>query len=477
MLNLTARDGLIGPGASHLQRDHDGNLWFLSGGQVHQFDGDTISVWSERMGWPTEASCTGMRRDAFGVLWLVSNRHKLYRFDGRALSLVFSAPNGSLTDLHLDFDRTVWLGVGGQGLFHYNAGTITQYGARHGLPVDAALAYQVVRTQDGELWVGLGRGPQKGGGLRRFQEGQFTEPTEVAQFRQHSVNAMGPLVHGGFWAATDAGLIQYKNGTGHLFTAADGLAPGRVLSGFVSSDGRLWCGTEQGVSQFDGAAWSTLDVSDGLAGARVNSISEDDERDIWFATEAGLSRYRRETNPPSVEVRSLQADGRLYSDLGALPEFAAGTRLNFAFEANADRVQVRKWRYRCRIDAGIRTPSDLVLDEHLEGLGHWQRPIRAAMFEWIPAKAGTYTFAVQSIDRDLNYSEPGLVVITITAPWYTGAGFMTLLGIGVVMIGVASVFARPWWRRLIGRRFIATPGMVQSVSNSQPNPGRSEGRI
>ena len=43
----------------------------------------------------------------------------------------------------------------------------------------------------------------------------------------------------------------------------------------------------------------------------------------------------------------------------------------------------------------------------------WRRPTRSAQFEWIPEKSGSYTFEVQAIDRDLNYSESVTLSLTV----------------------------------------------------------------
>jgi two-component system response regulator HydG len=43
----------------------------------------------------------------------------------------------------------------------------------------------------------------------------------------------------------------------------------------------------------------------------------------------------------------------------------------------------------------------------------WGSPTKETSFDWIPDEAGTYTFAVQAIDRDLNYSEPATLNLTV----------------------------------------------------------------
>jgi signal transduction histidine kinase len=53
-------------------------------------------------------------------------------------------------------------------------------------------------------------------------------------------------------------------------------------------------------------------------------------------------------------------------------------------------------------------------------------------FDWVPAKAGTYSFEVQAIDRDLNYSEPVRVMMQVTLPWHAN---------GWILVPIISAFA------------------------------------
>ena len=55
---------------------------------------------------------------------------------------------------------------------------------------------------------------------------------------------------------------------------------------------------------------------------------------------------------------------------------------------------------------------------------NWLPPSKETQFEWTPPEPGTYTFAVQAIDRDLNYSIPVTLAFTVVAPWYANASVL-----------------------------------------------------
>jgi sigma-B regulation protein RsbU (phosphoserine phosphatase) len=54
----------------------------------------------------------------------------------------------------------------------------------------------------------------------------------------------------------------------------------------------------------------------------------------------------------------------------------------------------------------------------------WRKPTRATSFDFIFDRPGTYTFDVQAIDRDLNYSEPASIELTVVSPFYLRTIFL-----------------------------------------------------
>ncbi|MBM3236159.1 hypothetical protein FJZ31_07650 [Candidatus Poribacteria bacterium] len=48
----------------------------------------------------------------------------------------------------------------------------------------------------------------------------------------------------------------------------------------------------------------------------------------------------------------------------------------------------------------------------------WRKPTKEDTFDEVFDNPGTYTFEVQAIDRDLNYSEPATLTLHINRPWW-----------------------------------------------------------
>jgi hypothetical protein len=140
-------------------------------------------------------------------------------------------------------------------------------------------------------------------------------------------------------------------------------------------------------------------------------MAQDYDGAFWLAGTFGLTRYQpaRATNrAPAVAV---QAD-QLHTDLKALPKITAGRLVTFKCSTVDFRTRPEKRLYRYAVLPGRGDTAPAKTD------AAWKPPTRAPQFEWLTAEAGEFTFFVQSIDRDFNYSPSALAHLTIVPPWY-----------------------------------------------------------
>ena len=70
----------------------------------------------------------------------------------------------------------------------------------------------------------------------------------------------------------------------------------------------------------------------------------------------------------------------------------------------------------------------------------YSSPTKATIFDWTPKKPGTYTFSVQAIDRDLNYSEPASLTLKVVPPWYLNGWVAIPSGGTILVLLIASIF-------------------------------------
>jgi len=95
-------------------------------------------------------------------------------------------------------------------------------------------------------------------------------------------------------------------------------------------------------------------------------------------------------------------------DLSAIPTFTPGTRVTIEYNAIDFKTIPEKRQYRCRVQAFGKSLSKKEVD------ADWCKATKETSFDYTFDEPGNYTFEVQAIDRDLNYSEPASVSITIS---------------------------------------------------------------
>ncbi|MBC8462118.1 MAG: response regulator, partial [Deltaproteobacteria bacterium] len=340
-----------------IHRDADGTLWFgTQGSGVYRYDGEKFAKFTDDDGFAFEWSISSIHRDADGVLWFGSSA---------GAHCITRTPSGK--------EKCVSFRSKYDGLVHNWVNVI------HSDP-------------DGLLWFGTM------GGLSCYNGERFNNFTTEDGLAGNDVCAIHSDTDGTLWFGTSGGISCYNGEAFVNLTTEDGLAHNDVRTIHRDADGTMWFGTiGGGVSVYDGIAWTSLDTRDGLASNYVSVIHQDEEGNIRFGTGGGLTRYRRSTSKPTVRIVSVQTD-KEYTDLTALPSITAKTRVTISYSAIDFKTVPEKRQYRCRIHG---------IDDD------WRKPTKDDEFDYIFDEPGTYTFEVQAIDRDLNYSDPASVTLNV----------------------------------------------------------------
>ncbi|MBC8228671.1 sigma 54-interacting transcriptional regulator, partial [bacterium] len=429
-----------------IHRDPDGVLWFGTGayhwaerGGVSRFDAKSFVNFTTKDGLPHNF-VFAIHRDPDGMMWFGTFGGGVSRYDGKEF-ITFTTKDGLahnwVSAIYRDPDGVMWFGTGG-GVSRYDGKEFINFTARDGLPHNYVLA--ILREPDGVTWFGTG------GGVSRYDGEEFKNFTTKDGLAHNFVFAIHRDPNGVMWFGTMDGVSRYDgkefvNFTRSLatsatdgsarnlvyvihvdrdgvmwfgtfgggvsrydgkefinFTTKDGLAHNTVWSIHSDPDGVMWFGTDGGgVSRYDGAEWTSLDIRDGLAGNTVSSLCRDSDGSLWFATDKGVTRYRRSNVPPKVNIVSVTTD-QTYFDISAIPASTPGTRATVEYNA-IDFVTVPEKRlYRCRI-------KEIDTD--------WRKATKATSFDYTFDNPGVYTFQVQAIDRDMNYSESATVSLTV----------------------------------------------------------------
>ena len=469
--HYSTRDGLAFDAVSGMLQDREGQFWFATwGGGVNCYDPYSIHSFGEKEGLPYSRVYTLMESRQGGIwmgfgnpLWDLSKPRSVGVFDGENFTPLDVDPGGCLA---LCEDRSGHLWVGSrQGLYCYDGHTLLKSydghtllkmylegedggldtllkmypeGDTEGFGIAAIASDEelffgytsrdhkfiicydgqsfqtvfkeesgsfgfigaitaIVKTRDRALWFGRGtvNAQTNGRGIGRLDEsGEVSFLTEEDGLVDDRVEDLLEDREGVLWIATLGGISCFDGHQFRSFTLADGLPNNQVRCICEDRQGHLWFGTDGGVAVYDGQVFQTVHTG---RVAPTNRIIEDRDGRLWFATPDGAVRYTPGRIPPRIRLLQVVAD-RIYP-AGEQPRIAASTRqVSFEYKGMSFRTRPQDMFYTCK----------------LEGYDQdWRHPVREMRVYYQDLPLGEYTFQVKAVDRDLNYSEPATVQITV----------------------------------------------------------------
>ena len=431
-INYTKADGLNSPnpGIQGGATTKDGTLWWGGGRALTGFDG-TNFVHPAFLR-TNEGNVMRVLPAADGGLWVAGSRGLLH-FDGVNLTNVVPVEAHDVTQAR---DGTLWVAAGQQGMYHFapSTGTVLEpatnftaalqkIGIRQASTNAAvrAMVASIFADATGAVWLGLQSYYGTNRGVLRWDGEAFARVPMAEGAEADSVDQITSGPDGAIWFATWGGLRTYRPGSSQAIERY----PDRVSNVPMSciyrdKDGIYWFGTQgNGVLRFDGQSWSRLIKGDGLLDDAVFTICQGSRGDYWFGTRKGLSRYRPSRARPAAPQLTVRA-GTGRTDAASSAEVTQGGLVSFKFRAVDFKTLPDAVRYRYQLVRGAR--------ERIQPDKGWSEPAALAEHEWNSEGPGEWTFAVQSIDRDRNFSVPATMTVRVLPPWYRNAWIMAPAG-------------------------------------------------
>jgi len=458
VVNFTKADGLPEDEVNESAMTKDGALWFSKYFKVPLFlvrlEPDRTNRWvnpfvnATDLGLP-KFQVMGLAPDAEGGLWVSgepagsgvyycdpgtnARSEKAFR-NVQAPGMLQSGLNSAL---RVDSQNMLWVGEGVWGLYRVRLQDIwTSNAVVERMAVVTNAVGTIYQDDQGAIWTARWSGEHPVSRLRGGEVQYFTAETTSGGLPSDWVRCFQDGPDGCLYVGTTAGLARYD---GKQFSSLRGtvdrpIPAGNIWCIFRDSGGVLWFASDSGLYRYDGITWSSLDEEDGLPSSTVYSVIQDQKGDYWIGTAKGLTRYRPTRQQPVAPELIVKTDTE-HRSTEAIPAINSRQLVGFRYNAVDFKTLPSRRSYRCAIVPGRAANPPGKSD------AAWREQTLATSFDWNPPASGAYTFFVQSIDRDLNYSQPARAFLQIVTPWYAdawimvpgGTGMAGLLGWAVVM--------------------------------------------
>ncbi|NKB72829.1 MAG: AAA domain-containing protein [Candidatus Latescibacteria bacterium] len=481
-------EGGVAHSVNGMAEDRDGQIWLgtWSGG-IHCYSPNSGAVLTTRDGLPA-TGIMALAEDQRGQLWLgykrfaARNGGTVYggaaQYDGACLTQGHHKDLGGCSALYQDPQGLLWLGYE-RGLVCYDGDTFQRFGPEQGFPGSRVTA--LCQGRDGGLYIAYAAIEQESGRCHIHlirSDGQKIHPLFDAEF-EHGwdyISAMvqtddgtlffgwGKVLGGGRGKGKGLGRLSAQ-GTRSFLTTAEGLVDDRVEDLLLDRQGQLWIATVAGLSRFDGKGCENFTTADGLPHNYIHCICEDRQGHLWFGTERGVVRYNGAFFQP-VEAAYIGPTRRILQDRDDTYWFGTAAGLvRYTCAATPPQIQIvqvvadREYPAAAAVD--ISSPSrqvmfafkgvsfrsaspNMLYTYRLQGLEDgWQAPTRQLRIFYRELPPGQYVFQVRAIDRDLNYSEPAAVPLTVEPdPRLEGWAQVLSGGAGTEFVGTSPALRR-----------------------------------
>ncbi|MBI4747330.1 MAG: response regulator [Acidobacteria bacterium] len=437
-LTYTTKEGVSHNLIWQIQEASDHSLWIgTNQGLTHLANGTLTSFTAS----PFNSTIYSILQDQSGTWWAGTQSNGLVQFHPdsptRPLATFTTQtglPSNQVRVLCEDTQGNLWLGTPA-GLCRKSGTTITTFTTENGLPLNVILA--ITCAKDGSVWVGT-----DGGGLIRFQNGQFTTFTRTEGLLSNVILSLYEDVDGIIWVITNAGLCYVQEGRLRTLSQLPGNQPETLHQMIEDTQGNFWIGSGNGILrvnrkallQFAQGQTSSVETAiftefDGMKTEETNvpalAMRASDGR-LWFPTLRGIAMIDPvnipiNQVPPTVVMESVTANGEV---MRPGPDELALASFQNTFEVTCSILSFsapEKNRLKYRL-AELQSPWNEVQGK------------RTLSFFNIPA--GKYTLEILACNNDgvWNTLPNRLAVHIQTSPWRSPWAILVYSGIVIGLI-------------------------------------------
>ena len=297
-------EGLSSDSVRGFYQDREGNLWVATARGIDRFHGLAVTSFSKRDGLTTDSVMSVLAAPS-GTVW-IGNRGGLdFLRNGTpddtpgSLRAANGLPGQRVTALLEDHAGRLWVGVDG-GLTIYERGRFRPV-LRNGSPF--GIVRSMIEDSDRNVWVRVA--PRQL--FRIVFSGPEWSVREELDAPPIPNGAIAPDPLGGIWlGGFGAGLFRYRAGKYEQMVANSG--SDAVANVLADPDGSVWAATNRGLVLWKQGQLQTLDSKNGLPCDGIVAVLRDNQRALWLYAKCGIvaiadSELKRWRTEPQATLR------------------------------------------------------------------------------------------------------------------------------------------------------------------------------
>ncbi len=313
-------DGLDRTSIFGMLCDKQDNLWAAPMGMgIIKYDGEKETLIDEKNGLANKY-VRALAQDCTGVIWACTGAG-LYSIQGtKAQKANFLPDKVAARSIWIDSDNSMWIGTGGQFLYHYKDKKLVHYTDSNGLSHNHVHA--MWKDIKGNLWIGTGNGLNC---LRANGDGKIVNFKYASGFCNDYIGSITEDKYGNVWFGTDRCLVRWNGNEFKAFTQTDGLASSTIYSLITDAKGNVWVGTNKGIDRLEtsqsGEIMGVKNYSyyEGFKGIECNSraVARDSKGNLYFGTIKGIIAYTPDKdlnieNKPQLHLTGIKLFAQPY---------------------------------------------------------------------------------------------------------------------------------------------------------------------
>ena len=427
--------------------DKNGSLWAAGIKGIYKIENGIIvdNFNSSNSNLPIN-SVLDIEFDNDGSMWLCQNNF-ITRFNDNKFedySHIIKDYKTQVKDIEFDNDGTMWLGTT-IGLGKYKNDSLTIFKESDGLV--RPLSTNGIAAEPCAVTIGKNNEViycTYGSGFSIFDGQKFTNFSTENGLANNKVEEIAVDSKNNYWIALDGSGVQMYDGKEFKqYTMENGLSSDESYTIYVDDFDKVFVGSwHGGVNYFDGKLWNSLDSRDGLLNNTIKTLYGLNGDKYWFGSYGGITSYEPKIQTPFISISSIETPNGYYNSLKEIEEnkqkFIYDTRSKFTLNTTSFNTKKEKQKYLVKITRKSKTESLIISSNE---------------YVFQPEKTGKYTLEFQSVDRDMNYSNPLKVNITVVGPWYKNlATAIPFWGFLILLISISSYSSKQY---LSQRRYTA----------------------